>query len=61
MSGMDALPHLVELLPEAVIIVVYTAHDSAAARVHARRLGADAYVVKHATPVSEGWHRCARA
>lgn len=52
MSGMDALPHLVELVPDAVI-VVYTAHDSAAARAQAQRLGANAYIVKQAMPVRD--------
>ena len=52
MSGLEALPHLVELLPDAVI-VIYTSHDSRQARSDARRLGAGAYVMKQTTPVRD--------
>ena len=52
MSGLDALPHLVEVVPDA-LIVIYTAHDSGAARAEARRLGAGAYLVKQSTPVRD--------
>ncbi len=52
MSGFEALPHLVELLPQAVI-VIYTSHDSSSARSEAQRLGAGAYLIKQTTPVRD--------
>ena len=52
MSGMEALPHLVEVVPDAVI-VIYTSHDSRQARSDARRLGAGAYVMKQVMPVRD--------
>jgi DNA-binding NarL/FixJ family response regulator len=52
MSGLSALPRLLEVVPDAVI-VIYTSHDSEATRAEARRLGAHGYVVKGTTPVRE--------
>src|SRR5688572_24078800 len=52
MGGMEALPLLVEILPEASI-VIYTSLDCPDARARAQRLGARAYVVKGQTMVSE--------
>lgn len=52
MTGLEALPHLVEAVPDA-IIVIYTSHDSRHARSEARRLGAGAYVVKSATAIRD--------
>lgn len=52
MGGMQALPQLVQLLPDA-LIVIYTSNDSQQARSEARRLGARAYLVKHLTPVHD--------
>ena len=51
-SGMDALPELVQIVPDATI-VIYTSLDSAEARLQAGRLGATAYVVKSQVPVAE--------
>ena len=52
MNGFTALPELVAIVPDA-LIVVYTSNDTAAARAEATRLGATAYVVKHLTSVRE--------
>ena len=52
MSGIEALPHLVQLLPNA-LIVIYTSHDSRQARSETRRLGARGYLLKHLTPVGD--------
>ena len=52
MTGFEALPHLLEAVPDAMI-VIYTSHDSRHARSEARRLGAGAYVVKQTTAVRD--------
>jgi DNA-binding NarL/FixJ family response regulator len=52
MTGFEALPQLIQIVPDA-LIVVYTSHDSAAARAKAASLGARAYLVKQSTPVRE--------
>lgn len=52
MNGFAALPHLVDIVPDAVI-VVYTSHDSAAARARAASLGAAAYLVKSTTTIRD--------
>lgn len=52
LSGLDALPQLVEIVPDA-LIVVYTADHSDAIRDTAFRLGAGALVRKGITPISD--------
>lgn len=54
-GGLDALPELLEIVPEATI-VVYTSLDSAHARLEAGRRGAIAYVIKSQVPVAEALH-----
>ena len=52
MGGFEALPLLMEVVPDASI-VIYTSLDCSEARARAARLGARAYVVKGQTMVSE--------
>ena len=52
MGGMDALPHLVQIVPDATI-VIYTSDDNPRTRLEARRRGASAYMVKGASPMRE--------
>lgn len=52
MSGIEALPSLVEIVPDA-LIVIYTSNDCDATRRDLLRQGAGAYVVKGSTPVRD--------
>ena len=52
MSGLDALPALIEIVPEA-LIVVYTSNASPASRQEAMSSGAGAYVVKGLTSLHD--------
>ena len=52
MNGLDALPQLVQIVPEA-LIVVYTSDTSADTRAEAFRRGAGAFAAKGATPVRD--------
>ena len=52
MGGMDALPQLVQIVPDAMI-VVYTSRDCDDSRATAARLGAWAYMLKQRTPIRD--------
>ena len=52
MGGMEALPHLRQIVPDATI-VVYTSDDSPRSRLEARRRGAAGYVVKGSSGVRD--------
>ena len=52
LTGLEALPQLVEIVPDA-LIVVYTADLSDATRNDAMRLGAGALAWKGITPIAE--------
>lgn len=52
MNGLDALPALIEIVPDA-LIVVYTSNASPASRHEAMRQGATAYVIKGLTSLHE--------
>lgn len=50
LSGLEALPQLLEAVPDA-IIVVYTSRNCERTRQEVLRSGAEAYVVKGETPL----------
>ena len=52
MNGLDALPQLLEIVPDA-LLVVYTSDGRAATRAEALRRGAGAFAAKGATPICE--------
>ena len=52
MGGLEALPHLRRIVPDATI-VVYTSDDSPRSRLEARRRGATGYVVKGSSGVRD--------
>lgn len=52
MGGLEALPHLRRIVPDATI-VVYTSDDSPRSRLEARRRGAAGYVVKGSSGVRD--------
>jgi DNA-binding NarL/FixJ family response regulator len=52
MNGLDALPELLAIVPDA-LIVVYTSDDSAATRAEAFSRGAGAFATKGITPVRD--------